>query len=70
MAACLRSHLHRRQKQPRLIYTMLTKGTEYTEYTDKGLDYYEERYRERVMHHLKKRAEKFGFQIVPIAQPA
>jgi hypothetical protein len=54
-------------KLARLIYTMLTKGTEYT---DKGQDYYEERYRERVMHHLKKRAEKLGFQIVPIVQPA
>ncbi len=54
-------------KLARLIYTMLTKGTEYT---DKGQDYYEERYRERVMHHLNKRAEKLGFQLVPIPQPA
>ena len=42
-------------KLARLIYTMLTKGTEYT---DQGQDYYEERYRQRVMHHLAKRAEK------------
>src|SRR5208282_1244005 len=36
-------------KLARLIYTMLTKGEEYV---DKGQDYYEERYRQRVMHHL------------------
>lgn len=50
-------------KLARLIYTMLTKGTEYT---DQGQDYYEERYRQRVMHHLTKRAEKLGFQLTPI----
>ena len=54
-------------KLARLIYTMLTKGEEYT---DKGQDYYEERYRQRVMHHLTKRAEKLGMQLVPIPQPA
>lgn len=36
-------------KLARLIYTMLTKGEEYT---DQGQEYYEERYRERVLHHL------------------
>ena len=54
-------------KLARLIYTMLTKGEEYT---DKGQDYYEERYRQRVMHHLTKRAEKLGMQLVPIPQAA
>ncbi len=54
-------------KLARLIYTMLTKGEEYA---DKGQDYYEERYRERVMHHLTKRAEKLGMQLVPMPQPA
>jgi transposase len=34
-------------KLARLIYTMLTKGQEYT---DQGQDYYEERYRQRVLH--------------------
>ncbi len=51
-------------KLARLIYTLLTKGTEYT---DKGQDYYEERYRQRVMHHLTKRAEKLGMQLVPLS---
>ena len=40
-------------KLARLVYTMLTKGEEYT---DKGHDYDEERYRERVLRHLAKRA--------------
>ena len=54
-------------KLARLIYTMLTKGEEYT---DKGQEYYEERYRQRVMHHLAKRAEKLGMHLVPIPQAA
>ena len=54
-------------KLARLIYTMLTKGQEYT---DQGQDYYEERYRQRVMHHLTKRAEKLGFQLTPIPDAA
>jgi transposase len=50
-------------KLARLIYTMLTKGVQYT---DQGQDYYEERYRQRVMYHLARRAEKLGFQLTPI----
>jgi transposase len=54
-------------KLARLIYTMLTKGEEYT---DKGQDYYEERYRERVLRHLSKRAQALGMTLVPTAQPS
>ncbi len=54
-------------KLVRLIYTMLTKGQEYT---DQGQDYDEERYRERVLRALSQRAAKLGMQMVPIAQPA
>jgi transposase len=54
-------------KLARLIYTMLTKGEEYT---DKGQAYYEERYRERVLHHLAKRAEKMGMKLIVAEQPA
>lgn len=54
-------------KLARLIYTMLTKGEEYT---DQGQQYYEERYRERVLHHLKLRAEKMGLKLVSVEQPA
>ena len=41
---------------------MLTKGEEYT---DQGQEYFEERYRERVMHHLAKRAEMMGMKLIP-----
>lgn len=48
-------------KLARLIYTLLTKGEEYT---DQGQDYYEERYRERALKHLTQRAEKLGMKLV------
>ena len=48
-------------KLARLIYTMFTKGEQYT---DQGQDYYEERYRERVLRQLSKRAEKLGMRLV------
>ncbi len=48
-------------KLARLIYTMLTKGEEYT---DQGQDYFEERYRERVVRQLSLRAEKLGLKLV------
>ena len=54
-------------KLARLIYSMLTKGEECT---DQGQDYYEERYRERVLRALSQRAAKLGLQLMPIAQPA
>ena len=54
-------------KLARLIYTMLTKGEVYT---DQGQDYYEERYRERVLRALSQRAARLRMQMIPIAQPA
>lgn len=51
----------------RLIYTMLTKGEEYT---DQGQDYFEERYRQRVLRQLAIRAEKLGMKLVASEQPA
>ena len=54
-------------KLARLIYTMLTKGEEYT---DQGQDYFEERYRERVLRQLTIRAEKMGMKLVANPQPA
>ena len=50
-----------------MIYTMLTKGEEYT---DQGQDCDEERYRERVLRALSQRAAKLGMQMVPIEQTA
>jgi transposase len=54
-------------KLARLIYTMLTRGEEYT---DLGQAYYEERYRERVLRHLTQRAEKLGMKLVTSEQAA
>jgi hypothetical protein len=54
-------------KLARLIYTRLTKGEEYT---DQGQDYYEQRYRERVLRNLSQRAAKLGMQVVPAQQAA
>ena len=53
-------------KLARLIYTMLTRGEEYV---DQGQDYYEERYRQRVLRQLALRAEKLGMKMVAI-EPA
>jgi len=50
-------------KLARLIYTMLTKGTEYV---DQGQTYYEQRYRERVIHHLRQKARKLGFSLAAL----
>ena len=54
-------------KLARLIYTMLTKGEEYV---DQEQDYYEERYRQRVLRQLAMRAKKLGMKMVAIEQPA
>ena len=54
-------------KLARLIYAMLSKGEEYT---DAGQDYFEERYRERVLRKLAERAKKLGMTMVPAARPA
>ncbi|MFO0120673.1 MAG: IS110 family transposase [Burkholderiales bacterium] len=54
-------------KLARLVYLMLTRGEEYT---DQGQQYFEERYRERVVRHLTKRARELGLEIVPAHQPA
>ena len=49
-------------KLARLIYAMLTNGQEYT---DQGQDYFEERYRQRVLHNLAQKAKAMGMQLVP-----
>lgn len=54
-------------KLARLIYSMLTKGEEYT---DQGQAYYEERYRQRVLHNLNRRAQQLGMTLVPTAPTA
>lgn len=54
-------------KLARLIYTMLTKGQEYV---DQGQQYYEERYRERVLRQMTRRAGELGFRLVPAEKAA
>jgi len=54
-------------KLARLIYAMLTKGEEYT---DQGQAYFEERYRQRVLLNLKRRAQQLGMKVVPDAPAA
>lgn len=49
-------------KLARLIYAMLTRGQEYV---DQGQDYFEERYRQRALHHLTQKAKAMGMQLVP-----
>jgi transposase len=51
-------------KLARLVYTMLKHGTAYV---DAGQEYYEERYRTRVVQNLKRKAQKFGFSLVEIS---
>jgi transposase len=51
-------------KLARLVYTMLKHGTAYV---DAGQEYYEERYRTRVVQNLKRKAQKLGFSLVEIA---
>ena len=50
-------------KLARLIYTLLTKGTAYV---DQGQSYYEERHRQRVLHHLHRKAAAMGFTLTPV----
>ena len=49
-------------KLARLVYTMLKNGTSYV---DAGQQYYEEQYRTRILQNLKRKAQAFGFQLVP-----
>ena len=53
-------------KLARLIYLMLTKGEAYV---DHGQDYYEQRYRERLLRQLAHRAEKMGMQLISLPRP-
>ena len=48
-------------KLARLIYRMLTRGEDYV---DRGINYYEEQYRERVLRNLTRRAKHLGYQLI------
>ena len=49
----------------RIFYNMLKYGTEYA---DLGQEYYEQRYQERVIANLKRKAKQFGFELVNIKE--
>ena len=53
-------------KLARLVYAMLTKGQQYT---DQGQDYYEQRYRQRVLANLTRRAQQLGMKVVAAETP-
>lgn len=48
-------------KLARLFYRLWTTGRAYT---DPGVDYYEQRYQERLLNNLKKKAQLLGFDLV------
>src|ERR1035441_2105206 len=50
-------------KLARLVYSMLKNGTAFV---DVGQEYYEERYRSRVVQNLKRKAQEMGFELVAI----
>ena len=54
-------------KLARLVYFMLTRGQAFVE---AGQDEYEERYRQRVVQNLTRRAHQLGFQLTPQKSPA
>jgi transposase len=54
-------------KLARLVYLMLTRGQAYVE---AGQKQYEERYQQRLVHNLAKRAQALGFQLMPVPLPA
>lgn len=47
-------------KLARIIYNMLKNGTEYN---DLGQDYYERRYKNRLIENMKRRAKQFGYEL-------
>lgn len=52
-------------KIARIIYNMLKHGTEYK---DVGQDYYEHRYKKRMIETLKRRARQFGYELTIVKE--
>lgn len=48
-----------------LFYNALRFGMTYA---DPGASYYEERYKQRLVHHLHRRAREMGYSLVPRAE--
>jgi len=49
-------------KLARIFYSLWTSGHSYV---DPGIDYYEQKYQERLLSHLKKKADSLGFEVIP-----
>jgi hypothetical protein len=49
-------------KIARLFYYLWTRGEAYV---DPGVDYYEQKYQQRLVHNLTKKAHSLGFELVP-----
>lgn len=49
-------------KLARIFYRLWTTGGDYQ---DPGMDYYEQRYRQRTVNNLQKRAQQLGFELIP-----
>ena len=54
-------------KLARLVYSMIKHGTAYV---DAGQEYYEQRYRSRVVQNLKRKAQELGFGLVSMHENA
>jgi hypothetical protein len=52
-------------KLARLVYSLLKDGTAYV---TQGMDEYEQRYRERAVRSLSRRARELGYEVVQAAQ--
>jgi transposase len=52
-------------KLARIIYRLLKHGELYVR---QGMEDYEKKYRQRLLHHLQKTAANFGFQLIPTQQ--
>ena len=53
-------------KLARIFYHLWTSGDIYS---DPSIDAYEHQYQERVLKNLKKKAQAFGLQLIPISNP-
>ena len=69
MLALTRTRPHQYDQWER-IKDMLPGREDHVAYTDAGQQYYEDRYRERVVKSLTKRAHTLGFQLVPSSAAA
>lgn len=49
-------------KLARIFYFLWTSGQSYV---DPGVDYYEQKYQERLLNNLKKKADSLGFEVIP-----